>query len=434
MFKTKKSRLGLSIVLMIATLCLTSVPSIHSHAADTVTLTFFHWKGGDAGPTIDEINKAFEAANPNVKIEFESAPTDQYAQILPTRLAANDAPDILGVFPGQKLRLLSDSGYLMDLSDQAWVSRINAGAKSSVMNNGKVYALPLDQNVIGVVYNKKIFKDVGLSVPTTWEAFLKACDTLKAKSVIPVALGNKDQWVSQLIPYAMAPSAIYSGNPDFDVQVSAGKASFGKSAWTTMMADYLDMNSKGYFNAGVLGTTYDQTVQLIATGKAAMVVNGNWIIAPIRAAAPDLDLGMFALPYSKLSNGTVWVPGAVGATIGASATTKHPNEVKAFIAFWAQQDSSAKWLVAAGALPVLNDVTPKIDPAAAEMIPALNKGSYPFLDQNWPQGVQETMTKDIQGVFSQQITTEQMLKDMDSVWQAAIAQKSAATAVATASK
>lgn len=48
----------------------------------------------------------------------------------------------------------------------------------------------------------------------------------------------------------------------------------------------------------------------------------------------------------------------------------------------------------------MNTSNPALDSAAQEMIAPLKVGSYNFLDQNWPVGVQDAMLKDIQGVFA----------------------------------
>ena len=53
----------------------------------------------------------------------------------------------------------------------------------------------------------------------------------------------------------------------------------------------------------------------------------------------------------------------------------------------------------AKAFPVFKDVNPDLDPTLKELVPYLNVGTYNFLDQNWPQGVQDTMFKDIQNVL-----------------------------------
>jgi raffinose/stachyose/melibiose transport system substrate-binding protein len=383
-----------------------------------VTLKFLHWIGTDAGPVVAEINKRFHTENPNITIQFSSLPTDQYETVLKARLAGGDAPDVFGVFPGAKLYPYAKAKYLADLSNEPWVARLLPGARRVITyTDGKIYALPMDENVIGAIYNKQIFSQHGLSVPTNWADFLTVCQKLKSAGITPLALGIKDQWVDQLIPYAMAPSAIYRDNLNFDKQLLAGSSTFSHSAWTQMMKDYLDLNAHGYFNQGGLGTTYNQTTQLIAAGKAAMVVNGNWILAPIRQLNPGLQLGMFPLPYVQAGQ-PIWISSAVGTTTGISATTKYPAEARKYLQFWARPDIMALYLKEKIAYSSFTDISnPALDPAAQEMVAPLKAGSYNFLDQNWPLGVQDVMLKDIQGVFAGSTSIAQMLQDMDTTFQ-----------------
>jgi raffinose/stachyose/melibiose transport system substrate-binding protein len=418
MMRRTRPAVVLVLVSLLFTLGLSACGSNGGSSGGTVTLKFYHWIGADAGPVIQQIDQKFEAENPNIKIEFTTAPTDQYQTVIKTRLASGDVPDVFGVFPGAWLATYgAKPGYLVDLSNEPWAANLNAGAKGVSTYNGKVYALPMSQNVIGVVYRKDLFAKAGVTVPTNWDDFLAACQKLKAAGITPLALGIKDQWVDQLIPYAMAPTAIYSTDQTFDADMFAGKATFDSSPWKQMMQDYLSLNQQGFFNSGPLGTTYQQTQDLITTGKAAMVVNGNWILAPLEQADSSLQLGMFPLPYNQAGQ-KPWVAAAVGEEMGISATSKHIAEAKKFVAFWARPDIMKLYLNAKKAYPAQSNVTPDLDPAAAEMLPALNAGSYNFLDQKWPVGVQDVMLKDIQSVFGGTMTIDQMLKDMDTTFAA----------------
>jgi raffinose/stachyose/melibiose transport system substrate-binding protein len=383
-----------------------------------VTLKFYHWIGTDAGPVVAEINKRFHAENPNITVQFSSITTDQYETVLKARLAGGDAPDLFGVFPGAKFYPYAKAGYVADLSNEPWVARMVPGARRVVTYiDGKIYALPMDSNAIAVIYNKQIFSQHGLAVPTTWTDFLAVCEKLKSAGVTPLALGIKDQWVDQLIPYTMAPSAIYRDNINFDKQLLSGASTFSHSSWTQMMKDYLELNARGYFNQGPLGTTYVQTTQLIAASKAAMVVNGNWILAPIRQLSPNLQLGMFPLPYVQAGQ-PIWVSAGAGTTTAISATTKHPAEARKYLQFWARPDIMALYLKEKVAYSSFTDITnPALDPAAQDMIEPLKVGTYGSLDQYWPVGVQDAMLKDIQGVFAGSTSTAQMLQDMDAAYQ-----------------
>src|SRR5579884_3296464 len=137
-----------------------------------VTLTFYHWIGTDAGPVIAEINKRFHAENPNITVQFSSNASDQYETVLKARLAGGDAPDIFGVYPGAKFYPYAKAKYLADLSNEPWVAHLAPGARRlTSYTDGKIYTLPLDTNAIGVIYNKQIFSQHGLTVPTNWADF-----------------------------------------------------------------------------------------------------------------------------------------------------------------------------------------------------------------------------------------------------------------------
>jgi raffinose/stachyose/melibiose transport system substrate-binding protein len=383
-----------------------------------VTLKFYHWIGTDAGPVIAEINKRFHAENPNITVQFSSNASDQYETVLKARLAGGDAPDIFGVYPGAKFYPYANAKYLADLSNEPWVAHLEPGARRLISyTDGKIYTLPLDTNAIGVIYNMQIFSQHSLSVPTNWADFLTVCEKLKGAGITPLALGIKDQWVDQLIPYTMAPSAIYRNNSNFDKQLLTGESTFSHSAWTQMMKDYLDLNARGYFNLGALGTTYDQTTQLIASGKAAMVVNGNWILAPIRRLNSGLQLGMFPLPYVQAGQ-PIWVSSGVGTTTAISAMTKYPAEARKYLQFWARADIMKLYLEKKIAYSSFSDISnPALDPAAQDMLTPLKVGTYGSLDQNWPVGVQDVILKDIQSVFAGSMSIAQMLQDMDTAFQ-----------------
>ncbi len=386
---------------------------------EAITLEFYHWFGADLGETtIKQIDGLFHQLHPNVTVEFETADTGTYEQVINTRLSADDAPDVFGVFPGTKFHPQADAGFLMDLSNEAWVDNLLEGGKFSATYNGKVWGYPTDANVIGVIYNKAIFEELGLEVPKTWDEFLVVCESIKESGVTPIALGLQSAWVTQLIPYAMAPSAIYRDMPDFDAKMYAGEATFVGSPWQQMMEDYVALGDKGYFNDSALGTDYNLSTDMMANGEAAMLVQGNWALASLADKAPDLEWGMFPLPYN--SGGDVWVSAAIGGLLAISANTEHPAAAKQYLEFWASPEVQEIYLTAKKAFPASKDIHPVLDPAAAEMIPYMQIGTYPFLDQNWPAGVQGVMLEDIQSVFAGEITIEEMLQEMDDAWADAV--------------
>src|SRR5688572_16519185 len=93
--------------------------------------------------SIEDVVKAFEAANPGVKVNFTTGGADQYQQQIRTQLASGTAPDVMSVWPGNgnpgATFVLAKPGYLLDLSDQPWASKLPAGVQGVTQYEGKTY-------------------------------------------------------------------------------------------------------------------------------------------------------------------------------------------------------------------------------------------------------------------------------------------------------
>lgn len=113
---------------------------------------------------VKNMAKAYEEEHPNVKIEVEVI-GDDYYDILKTKASSGDMPDVFMTAGYNEINTYKE--YITDLSDQAFVANIADGAKECVSLDGKVVGLPVQMSGNGIVYNKKIFKDLNLEIPTT---------------------------------------------------------------------------------------------------------------------------------------------------------------------------------------------------------------------------------------------------------------------------
>ena len=182
---------------------------------------------------MEAVVAAFQDQNPDVTVKAEYLDTEVDQAALRTQLSAGTAWDVMFVWPGNgnpgALEVLHPSGYLMDLSDQPWASRIPEGLKPVTQIDGKTFLLPMAFTGIGAIYNKAALAAVGRQAPTTWTELLALCDASKAKGKATFALGNQTNWVTQLVDYALAATTVYAANPDFDAQMKAGAARFAGS-------------------------------------------------------------------------------------------------------------------------------------------------------------------------------------------------------------
>ena len=149
--------------------------------SDSNTLTLASVDQG----SVEDVVKAFEAANPGVKVNFTTSGADQYQQQIRTQLASGTAPDVMTVWPGNgnpgATYVLAKPGYLLDLSDQPWAAKLPAGVKSVAQYNGKTYNAIFGLNGIGAVYNQQALDKAGLTPPSTWTELLAFCRAAKAK-------------------------------------------------------------------------------------------------------------------------------------------------------------------------------------------------------------------------------------------------------------
>lgn len=378
------------------------------------TLTFHNFVGTNSDNYInllEEINARFTAEYPDLEIVMTTLNLDAYSETLITNIIAGNAPDIFLVLPSIDFYSLADVNYLMPFTEEAWVDSLFTNAKNRATYNGKVYGLPIGFNAIGVIYNKNIFTQLDLNIPTTWDEFKNVVQIIKATGIVPLVAGFKDAWVTQLIPYAMSPTAIYKAEVDFDLQMYQLEKTFAGSAWEQMMTDYIWMQDNNYFQESALDTDAHTSVDIMVTGEAAMIVQGSWIINSLRTKAPDIELGMFPFPYSD--DGVNHIATGIEVIMASSATTEHPEAVRAYIEFFAKPETMTFFLEQKGTFPTFKNLTPDLGEELNSLLPYLSTGTHSFPDRNWPPNVHNVMMKSIEEVLAGNLDIATMLQDMD---------------------
>ncbi|NUR91560.1 MAG: extracellular solute-binding protein [Nonomuraea sp.] len=401
-----------------ATACSTKPQTTSSTGASGATATELKFIGvADQKAPMDVLVPAYKAAKPNVSITTSFAPTDQVMTSVRTQLGAGNAPDLHVVYPGNgsamSMAQISKAGLLADLSDQAWTRTIPTGFKPAFQQDGKTYIYSAGSSVIGAIYNTKLID----TPPTTWPEFLALCEKLKKAGKIPIALGAQTPWVTQLITYALVPSTVYAADPTFDDKQLAGQASFAQSGWKTAMEMYLELQKKGYFNPNPNGTTFEQQISMVASGKAGMAIQVSAVLPDFRKAAssPD-DLSMFPVPGADQAD-KVWIPAGVVVGLGASAKGRNLAEAKAFIDFLGKQENINAWAKSIAAIPLTQDDSSTIDPAVKSFLPFTKDRAVPFMDQRWPNAeVQPVHFAVIQELLAGKSSIDEALKKMDEAY------------------
>jgi len=373
--------------------------------------------------SVEDVVKAFEAANPGVKVNFTTSGADQYQQQIRTQLASGTAPDVMTVWPGNgnpgATYVLAKPGYLLDLSDQPWAAKLPAAVKTVAQYEGKTYNAIFGLNGIGAIYNQQAMEKAGLTVPATWTELLAFCRAAAAKGTPAFALGIQDNWVTQIALYALAATAVFGPDPDFAQKMAAGRATFAQSPWTTAMAKYMEMNTTGCFQKNPLGTSYEASQELAATGKTLGIIQGNWVVSLLKQQNPTGTFVLEALPVTD-DPVTFIMPAAAGAGYGVNAKAKNKDLALKFVNFVMSPEGMSLFNKKQGSLPSLADAGSAIDPALTELSTFIKDNrTVPFMDQLWPNAkVQQTMFSGLQEMFSGQSTADKVLAKMDADYKA----------------
>jgi raffinose/stachyose/melibiose transport system substrate-binding protein len=277
-----------------------------------ITLKIIHWQNEGTNTFYEEFNKKFTEKYPHIKVDYTTVPSDAtYDQLQQTRINANDT-DLLAIksgfasvpqdwSPGAQDPLWKqwiDNGLIADLSNEGFVDQYNqVDVQNSTTYNGKVYGINLGKvSFTGLFYNKTIFADNGLMVPTTWEEFTQVVADLKAKSIDPIGFAGKDVW-----PINLAVQGLQASIHNDQLGYIKGLWD-GSTKWTDPVAlEVLDKSQWMMQNAisGFMGVDYGSLPGLFASGKVAMIADGSWDAPAIATANPDLKFGYFPIPGSS---------------------------------------------------------------------------------------------------------------------------------------
>ncbi|WP_026491875.1 ABC transporter substrate-binding protein [Butyrivibrio sp. XPD2002] len=310
----------------------------------------------------DDLVAGFEAAHPDIKVNAESMPMDNYSDVVKLRFSTGEQPDIIFGQP-KTFSDLVGSGLIRDLSDQPFVDALLDSSKQSVTIDNGIYGIPLDQMANVVFYNKDIFEAQGLSVPTTYEEFIDTCEKLKAAGITPCAAGYQDNISFGANWYTIFYGTKYLNHPTSskDLMEGASLADFPEYAqaleqWRTIMNNYQNDDRKQVDTA--------TAEQMFANGETAMIIIGTWGLGAIMDYNPDGNFGGFAYP-SESNAADVSVPVAIDDCWMVAKDSANEENALLFLEYATTKEANATWCGDCSQLSALKDVECDTLPPAA---------------------------------------------------------------------
>jgi len=303
------------------------------------TLELFSTKAENVD-TLQKLVDAFVAENPGVTITIMS-PADANT-VLRARLTTNDIPDIIAVGGDATYTELADAGVLMDLTGQDFLANVQDEYQQMLYDiqpnqDTTPYAIPYAANGSGVLYNKDIFAQYNVSIPTTWDQFIAAANTFKDAGVNPFLLTFVDAWTT-LPPWnSMAPVISPAGFID---QLLNGTAKFTGTHEEVLQKylQILDLCQNDYMGVG-----YDDGNKAFAQGEAAMMINGNWAIPEFLKTNPDMNVDLFAFPTTNTAANNTITSG-IDVALALGKDTKYSEIGLKFLEFMTQTENAQQYI------------------------------------------------------------------------------------------
>ena len=320
----------------------------------------------EATAIFEQLMADFNASHDDIYLNITS-PADAVT-IMKTRFVRENYPDVIGIGGDADYASFVDSEILADVSDypdadgvkQAYTDILKS--VTYVPMDG-IYGVPYVANAAGMLYNVDMFEEKGWQIPQTWDELIDLFEEIKAEGeVAPLYLGYLDTWTIlspwNSITINMVPS-------DLARQVNAGEAKFadyyGEPA--RRMRQLLQYSQTLIGDPNPFSISYNDACTAFGNGKAAMYPCGSFAVPQILSAAPDANIGMFAMPSADDPDERIVVSG-VDLQWCVAATCQHKDAVYEVIKFLSSPEYLQTYISDQRAIPCIEgdfDLDPLFD-------------------------------------------------------------------------
>ncbi len=364
----------------------------------------------------------YVADHPNVSIEITVLENEAFKSKLATAMQSGNPPDVFQTWGGGVLGQYGEAGLVKDLTADlaanGWGDSFQPGPLSLYKIGDKFYGVPWDSGMVGFWYNKDLFAKAGISAPpATWTDFLDAVKKLKAANITPIAVGEKDKWPGHF--YWVYLATRIGGRAAFEAAYNR-TGSFADKPFVdagTRLKELVDLQP---FQTGFLGADYPSHQTLMANGKAAMELMGQWAPGADRGVATDVDaynksLGFF--PFPAVEGGAGDPSDVLGGGDGFAVGKNAPPETIDFVRYLTSLDVQKAMTAANLSVPpvIKGAEVALADPLLKEVQQRAGAAKYYqlYYDQYLPPAVGATVNDEVQALLAGSASPEEVAKAIE---------------------
>lgn len=265
-------RLGLLAVLVVALIAPATA------MAQSGKLEIFSWWAGDEGPALEALIERYEALYPRVEVinaTVTGGSGINAKAVLKTRMLGGDPPDTFQVHAGQELigtwvlaQRMEDLTFLYE--QEGWFDVLPGDLIKLLSTDEGIWSVAVNIHRSNVMYYIPAnLQKWGVSVPKTWDEFLRIAPRLQAQGVVPLSLG--ENWTANHLWESVALSVL---GPEKWQALWEGRLS-----WTSpevLEAWELFGRVLEYTNADAPSLSWQQATDMVVDGEAAFNIMGDW--------------------------------------------------------------------------------------------------------------------------------------------------------------
>jgi len=271
-----------------------------------------------------------------VTVDLQTIPADQYSDILQSKLDTGTCADIFWIQSNPfaiSSVIVDPESYCIDFSGASWQDLMPEARQASCICDGKLYGLQIWHNSpeYVMVYNKTLFDELGLSIPTTYEEFKTVCEKIAAEGITPWFMPGADGWQHQLSFFQIG--GVYEeADPGLYDALNDNTATFADNEkMLEVLSEFKELSDLGYMGEDWIGTDSTNMSNEFGDRTCAMAMANSSYIKQIQEDTGTSDeFGLFLIP---LGDNDTFPTNPAGPTMFGYQGTEHPELVKTFFDF-----------------------------------------------------------------------------------------------------
>ena len=325
-----------------------------STSSFAVDIEYWQYKFDARVKTVDALIDQFEEQNPDINVKHVTFPYSQYRTKMAAAMAADTGPDVLQLYYGWVPDYYS-AGLIQPLTDK-YISAKEIDEEfypivHSMKYDDQYYALPTAVRSLAMFWNKKLFKEVGLTEPPkTLDELVEVSKKLTKRDAngnltqagLTVDLGEQDHhWWREVLVRQMGGVPYLKDYQKTNYDNAAGEKAF---EFLTSLVKEHKVTEPSFM---------DQGQAAFKAGRAALHIDGSFRLSTYNKAR-RLDWGVAELPSHngvQANFSSYWVN-----SVSKKAQGEERDAAEKFIAFLTSEDAMQLWLKNVGELPARREV------------------------------------------------------------------------------